>query len=77
MDSSIDTVTNQVEETALIDCIVSGQSSKFEILVGKYQRSSAIVRDAFQWREPARGPRAREGVGTGGARGGQSHGDAS
>ena len=38
MDSSIDTVTNQVEETALIDCIVSGQSSKFEVLVGKYQR---------------------------------------
>lgn len=38
MDSSVNTVTNQAEETALIDCIVSGQSSKFEVLVGNYQQ---------------------------------------
>ena len=38
MDSSVNTVTNQVEETALIDSIVSGQSSKFEVLVGSYQQ---------------------------------------
>ena len=38
MDSSMNTVPNQAEETALIDCIVSGQSAKFEILVGNYQQ---------------------------------------
>lgn len=38
MDSSMNTVPNQAEETALIDCIVSGQPAKFEILVGNYQQ---------------------------------------
>ena len=38
MDSSVNTEPNQAEETALIDCIVSGQSAKFEILVGNYQQ---------------------------------------
>ena len=38
MDPSVTTAPNQVEETALIDCIVSGQASKFEILVGNYQQ---------------------------------------
>jgi len=38
MDSSVTTVPNQTEETALIDYIVSGQASKFEILVGNYQQ---------------------------------------
>ncbi len=38
MDSSVNTVLNQAEETALIDCIVSGQPAKFEILVGNYQQ---------------------------------------
>jgi len=38
MDSSVNTVPNQAEETALIDCIVSGQPAKFEILVGNYQQ---------------------------------------
>ena len=38
MDSSVNSVPNQAEETALIDCIVSGQPAKFEILVGKYQQ---------------------------------------
>lgn len=38
MDSSVTTAPNQAEETALIDCIVSGQASKFEILVGNYQQ---------------------------------------
>ncbi len=38
MNSSVNTVPNQAEETALIDCIISGQSSKFEILVGNYQQ---------------------------------------
>ncbi len=37
MDSSVNTEPNQAEETALIDCIVSGQPAKFEILVGNYQ----------------------------------------
>ena len=39
MDSSVYTEQNRAEETALIDCIVSGQASKFEILVGNYQQS--------------------------------------
>ncbi len=34
----MNTVPNQAEETALIDCIVSGQPAKFEILVGNYQQ---------------------------------------
>ncbi len=38
MDPSVNTAPNQAEETALIDCIVSGQTSKFEILVGNYQQ---------------------------------------
>ena len=38
MDSSMNTVPNQAEETALIDCIVSGQPAKFEILVENYQQ---------------------------------------
>ena len=38
MDPSVTTAANQAEETALIDCIVSGQASKFEILVGNYQQ---------------------------------------
>ncbi len=38
MDPSVNTAPNQAEETALIDCIVSGQTSKFEILVGSYQQ---------------------------------------
>ncbi len=38
MDPSVNTATNQAEETALIDCIVSGQPSKFEILVENYQQ---------------------------------------
>ena len=37
MDPSVTTAPNQAEET-LIDCIVSGQASKFEILVGNYQQ---------------------------------------
>jgi len=38
MDSSLNTATSQPEEAALIDCIVSGQNSKFEVLVGNYHR---------------------------------------
>ena len=38
MDSSVNTAQNRAEETALIDCIVSGQASKFEILIGNYQQ---------------------------------------
>ena len=38
MDSSVNTDSILAEETALIDCIVSGQSSQFEILVGNYQQ---------------------------------------
>lgn len=38
MDSSMNTVSNSEEEIALIDCIVAGQSSKFEILVDSYQQ---------------------------------------
>jgi RNA polymerase sigma-70 factor, ECF subfamily len=38
MDPSVTTAPNHAEETALIDCIVSGQASKFEILVGNYQQ---------------------------------------
>ncbi len=38
MDPSVTTAPNQAEETALIDCIISGQASKFEILVGNYQQ---------------------------------------
>jgi len=38
MDSSFNTDSILAEETALIDCIVSGQSSQFEILVGNYQQ---------------------------------------
>ena len=38
MDSSVNTAPNQAEETALIDCIVSGQPSKFGILVENYQQ---------------------------------------
>ena len=38
MDPSVNTEPNQAEEAALIDCIVSGQASQFEILVGKYQQ---------------------------------------
>ena len=38
MAPSVTTTPNQAEETALIDCIVSGQASKFEILIGNYQQ---------------------------------------
>ena len=38
MNSSVNAVPNQAEETALIDCIVSGQPLKFEILVANYQQ---------------------------------------
>ena len=38
MDSSVNTDPILAEETALIDSIVSGQSSKFEVLVGSYQQ---------------------------------------
>ncbi len=38
MDSSVNAEPNQAEETALIDCIVSGEPAKFEILVGNYQQ---------------------------------------
>jgi len=38
MDSSFNTDSILAEETALIDCIVSGQSSQFELLVGNYQQ---------------------------------------
>jgi len=38
MVSSVNTNSILAEETALIDCIVSGQSSQFEILVGNYQQ---------------------------------------
>jgi len=38
MDPSVTTVPNHAEETALIDCIVSGQDFKFEILVENYQQ---------------------------------------
>ena len=38
MDSSVNTDSILAEETALIDGIVSGQSSKFEVLVGNYQQ---------------------------------------
>ena len=38
MDPSVNSEQNRAEETALIDCIVSGQASKFEILVGNYQQ---------------------------------------
>ncbi len=38
IDPSVNTALNQAEETALIDCIVSGQPSQFEILVGNYQQ---------------------------------------
>ncbi len=38
MDPSLSTEPNQSEETVLIDCIVSGQNSKFEILVQTYQQ---------------------------------------
>ena len=38
MDSSVNTVNNSEEDIALIDCILAGQSSKFEILVRNYQQ---------------------------------------
>ena len=38
MDSSVNTASSPAEETALIDSIVSGHLSKFEILVGNYQQ---------------------------------------
>lgn len=38
MDPSFNTEPNQSEETVLIDCIVSGQTSKFECLVKTYQQ---------------------------------------
>jgi RNA polymerase sigma-70 factor, ECF subfamily len=38
MDTSVSTDSILAEETALIDCIVSGQSSKFEVLIGNYQQ---------------------------------------
>jgi RNA polymerase sigma-70 factor, ECF subfamily len=38
MDSSVNTVKNSEEEIDLIDCILAGQTSKFEILVANYQQ---------------------------------------
>ncbi len=38
MDPSLNTEPNLSEETVLIDCIVSGQTSQFEVLVGTYQQ---------------------------------------
>ena len=38
MDPSLNTVNESQEENALIECIVSGESSKFEILVRNYQQ---------------------------------------
>lgn len=38
MNSSVNAVPNKAEETALIECIVSGQSLKFEIFVANYQQ---------------------------------------
>jgi RNA polymerase sigma-70 factor, ECF subfamily len=38
MDSSLNTEPNVSEEIVLIDCIVSGQTAKFEVLVGTYQQ---------------------------------------
>ena len=38
MDPSINTEHDQSEETVLIDCIVAGQTSKFEILVETYHQ---------------------------------------
>ncbi len=38
MDPSLNTDPNLAEETVLIDCVVSGETSKFEFLVATYQQ---------------------------------------